>query len=406
MAENAKKLGLFALVGLIVGSSIGGGIFNAATDVAGGSAAGPGIIAWIVVSVGIYFLVLSMNNIVAEKPQLDGIVHYAEAGFGKFWGFVSGWGYWLSAWLGNIAYAALLVTTVGNLIPALATTPAPDGSGYFYFQTANILPTVVVSILFWLVTYLVARGVESAAFINSVVMVAKLVPLAVVFIATIVAFNAGMFGSDFWTNVMANASGGGASFMDQMKSCFMVMIWCFIGIEGASIFSERAKTKSEAAKATAIGFFSLVALYVLLSILPYGVMTQKELAGLGEPALAFVLEKIVGPWGATLVNLGLVLSLLGAFLAWTLLPVQTLQQMTNLKYLPPKFNKQNEHGVPVFSLVLTTLCCQVFILTFMFPNLTIKGMTYYGFGFTLCSSAVLITWLFGCLYQAKLGIEM
>jgi arginine:ornithine antiporter/lysine permease len=401
--NNEKKLGLFALIGLVVGSSIGGGIFNATANVARTAAAGPALLAWILVSLGMLFLVLSLNNIVAKKPELGGIVEYAEAGFGKFWGMISGWGYWLSAWLGNIAFAALLLSAAGNFIPALQLGNNPGALG---IDPANILPTVVISIVMWLLMYLVNRGIESAAFINAVVLVAKLIPLIVVLIASVVTFNAGIFTSNFWTNIAANAEGAVEAIppFDQVKSCFMVMLWVFVGVEGASIFGKRARRKSDAAKATAGGFITLVVAYILISMVPYGVMTQAELAELGEPALAFVLERIVGPWGAPLVNLGLIISLLGAWISWTLLPTETLQQMADLKYLPKKFGEVNKNGAPTFSLLLTTICAQVFMVTFIFPAFTIKGMSPYDFGFTLCSSTILITWFLGALYQVKLSL--
>jgi arginine:ornithine antiporter/lysine permease len=184
----------------------------------------------------------------------------------------------------------------------------------------------------------------------------------------------------------------------------MVMIFSFVGVEGASIFSTRAKTKAIAARATTAGFFTLVGIYALLSLLPYGIMTQAELAELGEPALAFVLGSVIGPVGSALVNIGLIISLIGAFLAWTLLPTEALQQMARCKYLPERFNTVNKFGAPVFSLILTTVCAQIFIISFLFPSLQVQGMTPYQFGFTLCSSTILITWLLGALYQFKLGV--
>ncbi|MDR3304148.1 MAG: basic amino acid/polyamine antiporter [Treponema sp.] len=404
MSKDDKKLGMFALMGLVVGSSIGGGIFNATRDVAQSAAAGPALLAWLVVGIGFWLLVVCMNNILAEKPELGGIVEYAEAGFGKFWGFMSGWGYWLSAWLGNVAYAALLLSALGNLVPAFSLTSNPTGP--LGIDPHNIMPTMFISVVLWALVYLITRGVEGAAFINSLILVGKLVPLAVALVVFIVFFKVGVFTMGFWNNVAENLEGGGAdaSVFKQISGCFMVMIWVFVGVEGASIFSTRAKTKDIAAKATTAGFFTLLGIYVLLSLLPYGVMSRAHLAELGEPALAFVLGSVIGPVGSALVNIGLIISLIGAFLSWTLLPTEALQQMARCNYLPKTFNTVNKFGAPVFSLVLTTVCTQIFMLTFIFPAFKVSGMTPYQFGFTLCSSAILITWLLGALYRLKLGV--
>lgn len=63
-------------------------------------------------------LSLSINNINKKRPDLKGgIFSYAEEGFGRFAGFISGWGYWLTCWLGNVAFATLLMSALGYFFP-------------------------------------------------------------------------------------------------------------------------------------------------------------------------------------------------------------------------------------------------------------------------------------------------
>lgn len=50
-----------------------------------------------------------------------------------------------------------------------------------------------------------------------------------------------------------------------------------------------------------------------MSLLSLGIMSQPELAALKNPSMAGVLEAVVGPWGAILINLALVVSVIGAF---------------------------------------------------------------------------------------------
>ncbi len=99
----------------------------------------------------------------------------------------------------------------------------------------------------------------------------------------------------------------------------LVTLWVFIGIEGASVYSARAAKRSDVGRATVIGFIGALAVYVLVSLLAVGIMSQPELAGQKVPSMAGVLEHVVGPWGAGLINLGLIISVGGAFLSWTLL---------------------------------------------------------------------------------------
>lgn len=381
---EARKIGLFALVALVVSSSIGAGIFGITTDLASGGAAGPVLIAWAIVGIGIFALSLSFNNLLNKKPELNGLFSYAEAGFGAFWGFVSGWGYWLSAWLGNVAFATILMSAVGYFFPTF------EGG-------QNIASIIAASLVMWALTYIVNRGVEGAAVINAVVMICKLLPLAAFIGITLLAFNLDVFTTDFWGTLSGNFGVGDV--YAQIRQCFMVLMWVFVGIEGASMLSSRAKSKSDVGRATVLGLITLLVIYVFASMLPYGIMTQAELAALDQPAMAYILQDVVGTWGAVLINAGLIVSILGAWLSWTMFPGETLLLMSKDKLLPKVFGRVNAKGAPTFSLVLTAALIQVFVFTFLFTEQA------YNFAFSLCTAAILICYAFVGLYQTKLSIQ-
>ena len=58
---------------------------------------------------------------------------------------------------------------------------------------------------------------------------------------------------------------------------------------------------------------ALLGIYVLVSLLSTGVLSQPELAGLKVPSMAGVLQPLIGHWGAALINIGLMISVGGAF---------------------------------------------------------------------------------------------
>lgn len=99
-------------------SIIGGGVFNLMHDMSAGAGAGAIIIGWVITAIGMLMLAKTFQNLTMKRPDLDaGVYSYAEAGFGKYMGFNSAWGYWLSAWLGNVGYATLLMSAVGYFFP-------------------------------------------------------------------------------------------------------------------------------------------------------------------------------------------------------------------------------------------------------------------------------------------------
>lgn len=384
MAGNSKKLGVVALVAMVISSSIGSGIFGISTDMAASSSPGAAIIAWLIVGIGVLMLCLSFTNLIEKRPELSGVFSYAEAGFGPFGGFISGWGYWLSAWLGNVAFATMMMSAVGYFIPAF-------GRGQ------NILSIAVASVILWFMCYLVNRGIEGAAVINVVVTICKLVPLFVFTVIAIISFKADVFTANFWGTVSGNFE-----FKDvfsQIQNSMMVLMWVFVGIEGAAMMADRAKTKAVAAKSTVLGLAGLLIIYILVSLLPYGLMDRATIVEFGQPSMGYILKELVGPWGAVMINLGLIISIFGCWLSWTMLPAETTLLMAKQKLLPKKFGEVNSANSPTYSLVFMTVLTQLFVFTLLFTEKA------YNFAYSLCTAAIFVSWIMVTMYQVKLSYE-
>ena len=73
---------------------------------------------------------------------------------------------------------------------------------------------------------------------------------------------------------------------------------------------------------------------MLVSLLATGILTQPELAGLKVPSMAGVFESIVGSWGAALINIGLMVSVGGAFLSWSLLCAEIPYTCGSRRHVP------------------------------------------------------------------------
>ena len=86
--SDTNKLGKTSLIGLVIGSMIGGGAFNIISDM-GGQAGGLAImIGWIITAIGMISLAFVFQNLTNVRPDLEGgIYSYAQAGFGDFIGF-------------------------------------------------------------------------------------------------------------------------------------------------------------------------------------------------------------------------------------------------------------------------------------------------------------------------------
>ena len=395
MEEKKKGIGLIGLIGMVISSCIGSGVFAITGQLAGVASPGAVLIAWLIVGVGFLALAFSLNNLTEKRSDLHGIFSYADAGWDPLAGFISGWGYWLSAWLGNVAFATMMMSTIGYFYPA--------------FLPGNTIPCIIIaSIVMWALTYLVIRGVESAAFLNAIVMVCKVAAIAVTLIFGIFLFNANVFTADFWGNVYDNAVAAGQYGPDaaplggvgtQIFNCMIIMMWCFVGIEGASVVSSRAARKTDVGKATLIGFICLMLIYVGASVLPYGYMSSTEVAALDYPALVYVFSSMAPGWGGPFISIAIIISILGSWLSFTILPAETTSEMADYKLLPASWGKLNSHNAPSMSLLIVGACTQAFLIVLLF------SADAYDFAFSMCTVAIVITWAFAAAYQAKWGVQ-
>lgn len=379
---ESRKLGLGALTAVVIGSMIGSGVFSLPQNMAAGAGPLAMLIGWGISGVGILALAFVYQGLATRKPALDaGPYAYAKAGFGPFIGFNSAWGYWLSAWIGNVSYAVVMFSALAYFFPAFG-----EGNSWQAILGA--------SIVLWLIHALILSGVRQAAFVNLITTVAKIAPIVLFIVIAVIAFKIDIFSLDF--SGAANVRLG--SIMAQVKSTMLVTLWVFIGIEGASVVSARAERRKDIGVATMASFLTCLALYALVSLLALGVMTQPELAALKNPSMAGVLEHIVGPWGAMLINVALVVSVLGAFLAWTMLAAEIPHVAARDGTMPQFFGGENARGAPATSLWITNGLVQLFLIVAFFANSTYQGL------FSIASVAILVPYAFSGAYAAKLAI--
>ena len=383
MSESPGKLRLGALVALVVGSMIGGGIFSLPQNMAASADVGAVLIGWVITAIGMLTLAFVFQTLANRKPDLDGGVYaYAKAGFGDYMGFSSAWGYWISAWLGNVGYFVLLFSTLGYFFPIFGEGNTPAA-------------VIGASVLLWAVHFLVLRGIKEAAFINLVTTVAKVVPLVLFVLIAVFAFKLDIFTADIWG--VKNPDLG--SVMNQVRNMMLVTVWVFIGIEGASIFSSRAEKRSDVGKATVIGFITVLLFLMLVNVLSLGIMTQPELAKLQNPSMAAVLEHVVGHWGAVLISVGLIISLLGALLSWVLLCAEIMFAAAKDHTMPEFLRKENANHVPVNALWLTNAMVQIFLVITLFSASTYLSLIY------LATSMILVPYLWSAAYALLLAVR-
>lgn len=262
---------------------------------------------------------------------------------GVYPGFLSAIGFWASTCAGNAFYWVLIMSTLSQLFPDLEPVLGQGATWPAFFVSAAAV---------WCFYLLIRRGVKEAAAINAIVTVAKIVPLALFLVLLVFFFD----GSVFADNLTGGYDlPGGESLFTQVQGTMLITVFVFLGIEGASVYSRYARERKDVGRATVLGFLSVLALFASISILSYGILPRAEIATLPQPSVGGVLEAAVGPWGGAFIRVGLIVSVLGAYLAWQLLAADVVYAAANDKDLPRSMGRLNKHDVPENAVLWTSI---------------------------------------------------
>lgn len=382
-SSKPKGLNFLMLTMVSMGTTIGGGVFSLSGDMAArGADTGAVLVGWVICGIGMLALVLCFFGLNRVKPELNGgIYSYAQAGFGDYIGFNATYGYWFSVLLCNVSYATLLFAAIGNFFPVFGT-----GN--------NLISIFCASIFFWLLAYLVSSGLRNAAIVNLVVTISKVIPI---FLFIILAIFLNFFDLKIF---LENFGGDGTiPFMKQVMATSGTTVWAFIGIEGVITVSDKAEKMSDVGKAVVTAFLSVLGIYILISVLSMGIMTREELGALGNPPLGELLEYMVGPWGAAVINIGVIIALSGAALGCTIISSHIPSGAAKKDGFLKLFKKENKNGAPINSLIITTGVVQIFLIITYFSSGT------YQFFYRISASMIMIPYLLSAGYYLKIVLK-
>lgn len=369
------------LTAMVIGSMVGAGVFSlparfgTATGVAGA------LIAWAIAGTGMLTLAFCFQTLAIRKPELDsGVFIYAKAGFGDYAGFNSAVGFWASTMAGNAFYWVFITATLGAFFPDFG-----DGD--------TLLAVALSTAGVWVFHLLIARGVRDAAVINRIVTIFKILPILVFIVVLGANFDAGTFGDNFF------AYDDLGSMSEQVRNTMLITTFVFIGIEGASVYSRYAQRREHVGQATVIGFLSVLAIFSLVTMVSYGAFGQSEIAGTRQPSMVGLFEQIVGPWGEWFISAGVIVSVLGAYLAWTLMAAEVAFIPARSNDMPRFFARENAAGTPITALVATTVGVTVLLAVTLLVDDSLNFML------DLTTSLALVPYLLAAAYALKLTLS-
>jgi arginine:ornithine antiporter/lysine permease len=400
--SKSNKLGFWILTALVVGNMVGSGIFMLPQSLSEVASPAGVILAWCLTGFGVLATALVFGNLGIRKPNLNGGPQiYAKELFRPespasiLAGFMSTWGYWIGNLAGNIAIITTFASYLSTFFPILTSEAELVSVGNFTLKVGNALTFIVCTLLLWGTHFVILRGIESAGKINFVATAAKVVGFVLFIVIGLFAFQK----ANILPFVAAKIDSAGhtVGLLGQINNAAVTTLWAFIGVESAVVFSSRAKKQTDVKRATVLGLFIALAIYVGISTLVMGMLSQEALIQSEKP-LIDAIETVLGPIGGKLLaGLGLI-SLVGSTIGWIMLAAEVPVAAAKQGLFLTAFMKENKKGLPVFSLVVTNLLGQLFI----FSTISNSISAAFNFVIYIATLSYLIPYFIASTFQLKL----
>jgi APA family basic amino acid/polyamine antiporter len=269
------------LVAVVLNGVIGAGIFGLPSRTFA-LAGDYSLVSFVVCAVCVFLIVLSFAEVASRFSGTGGPYLFARDTFGPLTGFLVGWLVWVARVTAFAANCSLLPAYLGFFFPAV-------NAG---LPRAVLLTFVVVTL-----TLMNVRGVRSATDAGNVLVIGKLLPLAIFILAGFFFMHASRF-------TFAHAPGYHA-----FSQSVLLLVYAFTGFEMAVIpAGEVRNPRRDIPAALIIGTAGVVLVYVSIQAVSIG--TLPGLAASTRP-LADAAANFLGPGGAAMITIGIVISLAG-----------------------------------------------------------------------------------------------
>jgi APA family basic amino acid/polyamine antiporter len=371
--ENKGKIGFWLSTSLVVGNMTGSGIFllPAALALYGGIS----IFGWIFTLTGSLFLALVFSRLSKIITKAGGPYAYSREGFGDFAGFLVAWGYWISIWCGNAAIAVAGVGYLSFFIPAL--------------KENHTLSAIVAIGSIWLFTYINTKSIKKVGLVQLVTTIIKILPLLLF----------GTFGFLYFNKTnFSPLNLSGESTFDAITATAALTLWAFLGLESATIPSDKVINPKKTIPQSTIAGISIAALlYISSTIAVMGIIAPGDLQNSAAP-FADAAQSVWGNWAAGMVAAGAAIACFGALNGWILLQGQLPMAAARDKLFPPIFNKVKENGIPVTGLVVASILASLLVGL----NYTKGLVQMFSFVIMLSTLSCLLPYLFSSLTEIML----
>lgn len=348
-----RQLGLWSAVAVLVGSTIGSGIFRSPAGIAD-KLPGPLPLLAVWVTGGLFALcgALTLAEIAGARPETGGLYAYIRDGWGRLPAFLFGW-------------SELVVIRAASM-GAVSLTFAE-----YFLRVLNVAPERRADLAHWIAAAAIVgtstinyRGVRSGARVQNLTTIAKYGGLVFIIL---LAFAVGLPRTGGYYTPAAPA---GSFALGAFGLALVSALWAFDGWADLSfVAGEVRDPRRTLPRALVLGTVAVIVIYLLanlayLAVLPVETIRQSRLVA------ADVAERLIGAPGVVFVAATVMLSTFGT-LNGTLLTAPRIffAMADDGLFFKPVARVHPVHASPYVAIVLTAALGVVFVLLRSFEQL-------------------------------------
>jgi basic amino acid/polyamine antiporter, APA family len=378
-------LGFWMCVALVVGNSIGSGVFLLPASLAPYGL--NSVIAWGFTACGAILLAIVFARLSRAFPAAGGPYAYVHLAFGPLTAFIVAWGYWISIWVGNAAIATGAVSYLTPMLPWIASVPGASAA-------------VTLGFL-WLLTLVNWYGIQASGWVQSVTTVLKVLPLLAIAILGLFTVRSGNIAAAHVIPLSLSGTTAAAT----------LTLWALLGLESATIPADKVHDPTRTIPAaTLLGTIITAAICIVACTTVLLLVPPQTLAQSNTPFVDLA-RQYWGDNAGKLLAIFAAISGFGALNGWILLQGELPNAMAKSGVFPKIFARESPRQTPTFALFfssgLVTLLIlanyqksMVSIFTFMILLSTTACLVLYA----LCSLALLRLQWTGELEHGQLGV--
>lgn len=339
MEKLQRSLGFWGATTIGIGAIIGTGIF-VLVGVASGIAGPAVIISFIIAGAVALLSGLSTAELSSFIHEAGGSYIYTTKAFGRFPGFIVGWmksfDYIVGASAVSVGFAAYFTYFVG--IPS---------------STANL---VVIGTIWPIVLMtLNLRGIKEASWVNSLLVVLKIIALLVFIITCAVAILASGDYSNYQPFIPEGFSG--------IMSGAAIIFFAFIGFNTIAIMAEEIKDpERNVPRAILFSFAVCTAIYIGVAIVAVGVVNW-QLLGTSSAPLEYALRTVTdNDFILQYVAISALFATTSVIMSSIMGASRALFAMARQDVIPSRLSKISRQNVPALTVLLSGIIISGIVL--------------------------------------------